>query len=160
MCVKMKAQRQFKVEVLTKKEALELCCMKVSEETLKSNSVINNIAHEMARECKGLPLALSVAGIAMVGLKSLEAWEHPINNLTGSSWTTSGEGLLDIDGMRSVHDRYCHGGSIIEKLKLSWLLENVDVYREFPSTKMHDVICDMTLWIAHDQDKNKKKVIV
>ncbi|KAI9117056.1 hypothetical protein K1719_012055 [Acacia pycnantha] len=209
VCAKMKAQREFKVEVLTEKEALELFCMKVGEETLKSKLVIRNIAQEMARECKGMPLALSVVGSAMAGVKSVEAWEHSINNLTSSSWTALGletevffvlkfsydrlpdethkkcflycalypedyvifvrdlifkwigEGFLDIDGMRSVHDMYCHGGSIIEKLKLSCLLENVedDIFFE-PSIKMHDVIRDMALWIARDQDRNKKKIMV
>ncbi|KAK4263517.1 hypothetical protein QN277_028915 [Acacia crassicarpa] len=183
--------------------------MKVGEETLKSNPVIRNIAQEMARECKGLPLALSVVGSAMAGVKSVEAWEHSINNLTTSSWTASslgikvffvlkfsydrlpdethkkcflycalypedymilgynliekwiGEGFLDIDGMKSVHDMHCHGWSIIEKLKLSCLLENVDNDIDFvPSIKMHDVIRDMALWIARDQDRNKKKIVV
>ncbi|KAI9091670.1 hypothetical protein K1719_028113 [Acacia pycnantha] len=157
VCAKMKAQREFKVEVLTEKEALELFCMKVGEETLKSSPVIRSIAQEMARDCKGLPLALSVVGSAMAGVKSVEAWQHSINNLAGSSWTFSGletkvffvlkfsydqlpdethkkcflycalypedyvilehhlifqwigEGFLDIDGMRSVHDMYCRG---------------------------------------------------
>ncbi|KAI9099664.1 hypothetical protein K1719_024669 [Acacia pycnantha] len=209
VCAKMKAQREFKVEVLMEKEALELFCMKVGEETLKSNPIIRNKAHEMARECKGLPLALSVVGSAMAGVRSVEAWEHSINNLTSSSWTASsletnvffvlkisydrlpdethkkcllycalypedkminvddliriwiGEGFLDIDGMRSFHDMCCHGGSIIEKLKLSCLLENVeDDFTFEPCVKMHDVIRDMALWIIRDQDRNKKKIIV
>ncbi|KAI9099677.1 hypothetical protein K1719_024682 [Acacia pycnantha] len=209
VCAKMKAEREFKVEVLTEKEALELFCMKVGEETLKSYPTIRNLAQEMFRECKGLPLALSVVGSAMAGVKSVEAWEHSINNLTRSSWTASGletevffvlkfsydrlpdethkkcflycalypeddeievddliqkwigEGFLDIDGMRSVHDMHCHGGSIIEKLKLSCLVENVE-HDSFVRglVKMHDVIRDMALWIAHDQDRNKKKIIV
>ncbi|KAI9091629.1 hypothetical protein K1719_028072 [Acacia pycnantha] len=169
VCAKMNAQREFKVEVLTEKEALELFCMKVGEETLKSSPVIRSIAQEMARDCKGLPLALSVVGSAMAGVKSVEAWQHSINNLAEDyvilehhlifQWI--GEGFLDIDGMRSVHDMYCRGGSIIEKLKLSCLLENAedDIFFE-PSIKMHNVIRDMALWIARDQDRNKRKIIV
>ncbi|KAI9099578.1 hypothetical protein K1719_024583 [Acacia pycnantha] len=209
VCAKMKAQREFKIEVLTEKEALELFCVKVGEETLKSNPVIRNIAHEMARECKGLPLALSVVGTAMAGVKSVEAWEHSINNLTDSSWTALssetevflvlkisydrlpdethkkcflycalypedyfisvddlirvwiGEGFLDIDGMRSLHDMHCHGGSIIEKLKLSCLLENFEhSFSLRPCVVIHDVIRDMAHWILRDQDRNKKKIIV
>ncbi|KAI9099635.1 hypothetical protein K1719_024640 [Acacia pycnantha] len=208
VCEKMKAKK-FKVEVLTEKQALELFCMKVGEETLKSNPVICNIAQEMARKCKGLPLALSVVGSAMAGVKRVDAWEHSINNLTHSSMAASnletevfsvlkfsydrlpdethkkcflycalypedddieeydligkwmGEGFLDIDGMKSVHDMHCHGGSIIEKLKLSCLLENVEHEFSFrPLVKMHDVMRDMALWIARDQDRNKKKIIV
>ncbi|KAI9099658.1 hypothetical protein K1719_024663 [Acacia pycnantha] len=172
VCVKMKAQREFKVEVLTEKEVLKLFCMKVGEETLKSNLAIRNIAQEMARECKGLPLAVSVVGSVMAGVR-----QHSTNNLTNSSWTSSaleieihvvvliekwiGEGFLDIDWMRSVHDMHFHGGSIIEKLKLSCLLENVDNDMDVvPSIKKHDVIRDMALWIGRDQDRNKKKIIV
>ncbi|KAK4285088.1 hypothetical protein QN277_001831 [Acacia crassicarpa] len=74
-----------------------------------------------------------------------------------------GEGFFGNDGKRSVHYMHCHGGSIIEKLTLSCLLENVEVgngiYVE-RSIKMHDVIHDMALWIARDQDRNKNKVIV
>ncbi|KAI9099670.1 hypothetical protein K1719_024675 [Acacia pycnantha] len=113
VCAKMEAQREFKVEVLTEKEAFELFCMKVGEETLKSNPAIRNIAQKMARECKGLPLALSVVGSTMAGLKSVETWEHSINNLTSSSsiasdFQTKGRGFFDNDGMRSVHDMRCH----------------------------------------------------
>ncbi|KAI9081547.1 hypothetical protein K1719_036433 [Acacia pycnantha] len=72
-----------------------------------------------------------------------------------------GEGFLYNDRMRSVNDMRSHGGSIIEKLKLSCLLENVedDIFLEC-SINLHDGIRDMELWIARDQDKNKKKVIV
>ncbi|XP_028801710.1 disease resistance protein RPS5-like [Neltuma alba] len=66
-----------------------------------------------------------------------------------------GEGFLYNEMMTSVHDMCCHGGSVIEKLKHSCLLEKVE-----RSIKMHDVIRDMTPWIARDQDKNKRKVIV
>ncbi|XP_054814826.1 LOW QUALITY PROTEIN: probable disease resistance protein At1g61300 [Prosopis cineraria] len=209
VCAKMKAQRKFKVEILTEEEALELFCMKVGEETLKLDPIIPKLATEMARECKGLPLALTVVGSAMSGVESVEAWEHSKNNLMSSSYTTSslerevfsilkfsydklpdkthqncflycalypedheiqvydvidkwiGEGLLCNDRMRSVPDMRSHGGSIIEKLKLSCLLENVedDVFLK-RAIKMHDVIRDMALWIANDQDRNKKRVIV
>ncbi|KAI9081542.1 hypothetical protein K1719_036428 [Acacia pycnantha] len=71
-----------------------------------------------------------------------------------------GEGFFDVDGMRSVHDMRCHGGFIIKKLKHSCLLENVEDDMFEPLVKMHDVIRDMALWIAHDRDTNKKKVIV
>ncbi|KAK4285089.1 hypothetical protein QN277_001832 [Acacia crassicarpa] len=206
---KMKAERTFKIEVLPEKEALELFYMKVGEETLKSSPIIHNIAQKMASKCKGLPLALSVLGSAMAGVKSKEAWQYSINNLTESSWTASplenevffvlkfsydrlpdemhkkcflycasypnnyvinvvdlirlwiAEGFLDIDGMRSLHDMHCHAGSILEKLKCSCLLENY-VYdsSSIPYIKIHDVIRDMALWIARDQDKNKNKIIV
>ncbi|KAK4285090.1 hypothetical protein QN277_001833 [Acacia crassicarpa] len=210
VCAKMKAQRKFKVEILTEKEALELFLMKVGEETLKSNPIIPKIAEEMAKECKGLPLALTVVGSAMAGVQSVESWEWSKNNFKSSSWTALdlgksvlsilkfsydqlpdethkkcflycalypedyeirvydliekwiGEGFLHNDRLRtSVHDMHSYGGFIIEKLKLSCLLENVedDIFLE-RSIKMHDVIRDMALWISRDEDRNKNKVIV
>ncbi|KAI9107832.1 hypothetical protein K1719_021168 [Acacia pycnantha] len=87
VCAKMQVQRKFKVEILTEKEALELFCTKVGEETLNSHPNIPTLAKEMARECKGLPLALIVLGSSMAGVKSVEAWEHSIKNLTRSLLT-------------------------------------------------------------------------
>ncbi|XP_027348370.1 probable disease resistance protein At5g63020 [Abrus precatorius] len=57
---------------------------------------------------------------------------------------------------------HVQGKSIVEKLKLSCLLEGVveDDFHELPSIKMHDVIRDMALWLFRDQDVNKDKVIV
>ncbi|KAI4308357.1 hypothetical protein L6164_031440 [Bauhinia variegata] len=69
-----------------------------------------------------------------------------------------GEGFLGID--RSIHDMYDLGESVINKLKLSGLLE-ADTYPEKGSNvKMHDAIRDMALWIAHDQNQSRYKVLV
>ncbi|KAI9107438.1 hypothetical protein K1719_021475 [Acacia pycnantha] len=71
-----------------------------------------------------------------------------------------GEGLLCKDMTRTVHDIRNDGHSVIAKLKLCCLLENVEddmvVSRSF---KMHDMIRDMALWLACDQDKRIKKVL-
>ncbi|XP_028771712.1 probable disease resistance protein At5g63020 [Neltuma alba] len=88
MCGKMHAQESFKVDFLNEKEALELFHMKVGEETLNSHPRIKVLAEEMAAECRGLPLALTVLGSAMAGVKDVKAWESSKNNLTSSSWTT------------------------------------------------------------------------
>ncbi|XP_054782053.1 disease resistance protein RFL1-like [Prosopis cineraria] len=87
VCAKMQAERTFKVETLTEEEASKLFCMKVGEETLRSNPHIPKLTEKMAKECKRLLLALIVIGSAMAGVKSMEAWEHSINNLTSSSLT-------------------------------------------------------------------------
>ncbi|XP_028802441.1 putative disease resistance protein At4g10780 [Neltuma alba] len=72
-----------------------------------------------------------------------------------------GEGFLYNERMRSGHDMCSHGGSIIETLKPSCLSEKVkdNIFLE-RSVKMHDVICDMALWIACDEGRNKLKVAV
>ncbi|XP_028771730.1 disease resistance protein RPS5-like [Neltuma alba] len=63
VCEKMQAQESFKVDFLNEKEALELFYMKVGEKTLNSHPRIKVLAEEMAAECRGLPLALSVVGV-------------------------------------------------------------------------------------------------
>ncbi|XP_027348369.1 probable disease resistance protein At5g63020 [Abrus precatorius] len=74
-----------------------------------------------------------------------------------------GEGFLDEDKIKkSIYDMHLQGKSIVEKLKLSCMLEGVvevDFY-DLPSIKMHDVIRDMALWLFRDQDVNKDRVIV
>ncbi|CAK8577826.1 unnamed protein product [Lathyrus sativus] len=214
VCGKMQAQNKFKVECLSVKEAFDLFCNKVGDETLKCHTEIRNIAHEMAKECGGLPLALITVGSAMAGVDSLEAWMVAKNNLRSSPWTASGlkdkvfgilkfsynklpdeahkrcflycalypedfeigiddlidrwigEGFLCRDDM-SIYDMHIQGKSIIEKLILSCLLEeSIDIEsfhyleRNNRTVKMHDVIRDMSLWLARDEDENKDKVLV
>ncbi|KAK8358376.1 hypothetical protein V6Z12_A04G014200 [Gossypium hirsutum] len=62
-----------------------------------------------------------------------------------------GEGLLDGTSPRE------QGEFIISTLKLSCLLE-ADESMEF--VWMHDMIRDMALWLARDEEKNKNKVLV
>ncbi|KAJ1379235.1 P-loop containing nucleoside triphosphate hydrolase [Sesbania bispinosa] len=210
VCAKMQAQKKFKVECLVEKEAFDLFCKKVGDETLKCHIEIPKLAWEMAKDCKGLPLALITVGSSMAGVKSVEAWRQAKNNLGSSPWVASyleeevfrilkfsydrlpdethktcflycalypedyevgvndlidrwiGEGFLSEDKIqKSVYDMYEQGESIIEKLKLLCLLEGVEYdYFWSPAIKMHDVVRDMALWLARDQDGNKAKVVV
>ncbi|KAK4252829.1 hypothetical protein QN277_010976 [Acacia crassicarpa] len=71
-----------------------------------------------------------------------------------------GEGFLSKVMTRSLQDIRNDGHSVIAKLKLCCLLESVEddivMIRFF---KMHDMIRDMALWLACDQDKRIKKVL-
>ncbi|TYH74937.1 hypothetical protein ES332_D05G438100v1 [Gossypium tomentosum] len=62
-----------------------------------------------------------------------------------------GEGLLDATNPRR------QGESIIMNLKLSCLLEGDE---SMESVWMHEMIRDMALWLARDEEKNKNKVLV
>ncbi|KAK4269413.1 hypothetical protein QN277_022573 [Acacia crassicarpa] len=206
VCSKMQVQKKFKVEILTEKEALELFCMKVGEETLNSHPNIPRLAKKMAKECKGLPLALIVLGSSMAGVKSVEYWEHSIKNLTSSLLTAPDletkvysilkysydkldavqkqcflycafypedyEILVSVlidkwmwdkflckDITMSVEDIRGHGESVIEKLKLSCLLESFeDDLFVSRTVKMHDVIRDMALWLLEEDHDNMELV--
>ncbi|XP_061367667.1 probable disease resistance protein At5g63020 [Gastrolobium bilobum] len=210
VCAKMQAGKKFEVERLGEQEAFELFCKMVGEETLRSHTDIQMLAWDIAKLCKGLPLALVTVGRAMSGVKSVAAWSQAMGDLTRFSFiglklekdmfrilTFSydrlpdethkscflycalypkdyevevkdlidrwiGEGFLGKGRMKkSIYDMYEEGESIIEKLKLSCLLEGVEDYRNGTfRIKMHDVIRDMALWLARDGDRNKDKVVV
>ncbi|XP_054782047.1 probable disease resistance protein At1g61300 [Prosopis cineraria] len=72
-----------------------------------------------------------------------------------------GEGFLCENMTKSIQDMCNYGESVIAKLKFCCLLETVEddiVVRH--SIKMHDMIRDMALWLASDQEKKMKKVLV
>ncbi|KAK4269414.1 hypothetical protein QN277_022574 [Acacia crassicarpa] len=211
VCAQMQVQKKFKVEILIEKEALELFCTKVGEETLNSHPNIPRLAEKMAKECKGLPLALIVLGSSMAGVTSIEVWEDSMMNLTSSSWTAPGlekevfsilkysydkldavqklcflycalypedyeilvsdlidkwmwEEFLCKDMTMSVEHIRSRGESVIEKLKLSCLLESVeDDFFVSRTVKMHDVIRDMALWLLqedHDHMELVKRISI
>ncbi|KAI9107752.1 hypothetical protein K1719_021088 [Acacia pycnantha] len=211
VCAKMQVQKKFRVEILTEKEASELFCMKVGEETLNSHPNIPRLAEKMAKECKGLPLALIVLGSSMAGVKNVEAWEDSIKNLTSSLLTKPDleekvfsilkysydkldevpkqcflycalypedyeilvsdlinkwmwEKFLCKDMTMCVQDIRRHGESVIEKLKLSCLLESFDDdFFTYRTVKMHDMIRDMALWLLpkdHDNMELVKRISI
>ena len=81
VCGGMAAQKGIKVECLEEKEALSLFQAKVGEDTLNSHPDIPKLAEMVARECKGLPLALIVIARAMASAKTPEEWERNLQKL-------------------------------------------------------------------------------
>ncbi|KAF7843316.1 putative disease resistance protein [Senna tora] len=87
-----------------------------------------------------------------------EDHEIPVRDLI-DKWI--GEGFLcRKDRVTSIRDMRGHGEFVIETLKSSCLLESVEDDITLSRTvKMHDVIRDMALWLARDQDKNRNKIL-
>ena len=81
VCGGMAAQKSIKVECLEEKEALSLFQAKVGEDTLNSHPDIPKLAEMVAKECKGLPLALIVIARAMATAKTPEEWERDLQKL-------------------------------------------------------------------------------
>ena len=81
VCGGMAAQKSIKVECLEEKEALSLFQAKVGEDTLNSHPDIPKLAEMVAKECKGLPLALSVIARAMASARTPEEWERDLQKL-------------------------------------------------------------------------------
>ncbi|KAJ9682718.1 hypothetical protein PVL29_018614 [Vitis rotundifolia] len=74
-------QRQFRVEVLAREEALALFVENVGENALNSHPDIPDLSVKVAERCKGLPLALVTVGRAMADKDSPEAWDLAIQEL-------------------------------------------------------------------------------
>ncbi|KAI9107887.1 hypothetical protein K1719_021223 [Acacia pycnantha] len=185
VCAKMQVQEQFKVQILTEKEALELFRMKVGEATLNSHPSIPMLAEKMAKECEGLPLALIVLGSSMAGVKSVEAWEHSIKNLPSSSWTGPHleEKVFSVlkysyDKLDAIQKRcllyfalYPEDYEIrVSDLIDKWMGEKflckdmtMSVEDIRGHVKMHDVIRDMALWLLqedHDNIELVKRILI
>ncbi|XWS11827.1 hypothetical protein CRYUN_Cryun37aG0034400 [Craigia yunnanensis] len=198
VCGQMEAHKKIEVQCLTEEKAWELFEEKVGEETLNSNPCIRELAHELAKECGGLPLALVTIARAMAYKNTVEERNYAIEVCRRSSASVFpdmgeevypllkfsydslpndmirtcllycslfsedyeiekdklidlwiGEGFLDGHGNASLARNQGH--HIIGSLLHACLLEEVDEFR----IKMHDVIRDMSLWIACKCEEEK-----
>ncbi|EXC25815.1 putative disease resistance protein [Morus notabilis] len=69
VCGQMEADKCIRVECLEQEKALDLFLEKVGEEALSSHPTIPHLAKAVAKECKGLPLALITVGRSMASRK-------------------------------------------------------------------------------------------
>ncbi|KAB2095172.1 hypothetical protein ERO13_A01G017850v2, partial [Gossypium hirsutum] len=78
----------IKVKCLSPGEALKLFEEKVGAETLHTHPDIYKLSEEVAKECAGLPLALTTIGLAMASKKTPREWEYAIEALRQSAAST------------------------------------------------------------------------
>ncbi|XVF77469.1 hypothetical protein PTKIN_Ptkin14bG0046700 [Pterospermum kingtungense] len=71
VCVQMNCHEKFQLKELSKEEAWAL--FKDKADLKDVSSTLNNVAEEVASECKGLPLAIVTVGTALKGA-SLDEW--------------------------------------------------------------------------------------
>ncbi|TXG69240.1 hypothetical protein EZV62_004175 [Acer yangbiense] len=81
VCDKMEANAKFKLNGLSKEDALNLFRQKVGEDVLSSHHEIPKLAEIVAEECAGLPLALVTIGRAMTSRMMPEDWRYAIKLL-------------------------------------------------------------------------------
>ncbi|XVF11348.1 hypothetical protein REPUB_Repub08aG0019900 [Reevesia pubescens] len=209
VCGQIGAHKIHKVQCLPEEKAWELFQEKVGDvQTLDSSPRILQLAREVAKECKGLPLALITIARAMAFKSTVEEWTYALEVLRRSSISVFedmgeevypllkfsydslpndlfrkcllycslfsedhliskdklidfwiGEGFLDGHGNTSLARNQGH--TIIGSLIQACLLE--EAYD--PGTldwgiKMHDVIRDMSLWIACKCEEEKWRFFV
>ncbi|XVE92261.1 hypothetical protein REPUB_Repub01dG0081400 [Reevesia pubescens] len=203
VCGQMEAQK-IPVQCLPEEKAWELFQEKVGgAQTSDSSPRIRQLAHEVAKECKGLPLALITIARAMAFKSTVEEWTYALEVLRRSSMSVFqdmgeevypllkfsydslpndlfrkcllycslfsedhlilknklidfwiGEGFLDGHGNTSLARNQGH--HIIGSLVHACLLEKVADW----GIKMHDVIRDMSLWIACKCEEEKWRFFV
>nr|KJB70581.1 hypothetical protein B456_011G081200 [Gossypium raimondii] len=81
----MRAHKKIEVQCLTEEQAWELFEHDVGNDILDGHPNIRDLAHEVARECGGLPLALITIGRAMACKRTPEEWEYAIQVLKRST---------------------------------------------------------------------------
>ncbi|KAK9229434.1 hypothetical protein WN944_022396 [Citrus x changshan-huyou] len=167
VCGFMEAHRKFKMLCLSDNDSWDLFQQKVGKEILNSHPDILELAQTVARECGGLPLALITIGRAMACKKTPEEWRYAIQLLSSSAsqfpedYCISKENLIDCwigEGFLNESDRFGEqnqGYFILGILLHACLLEEGGD----GEVKMHDVIRDMSLWIACDL-KEKENFLV
>nr|UBY07146.1 NBS-LRR disease resistance protein [Dasypyrum villosum] len=102
----MDAHNRVFLECLDQEKAWKLFKEKVSEETINSDPRIEKLAHVVAEECGGLPLALVTIGSAMSTKKSYHEWALALSFLKKSR-------IHEIPNMWNV-------GHLYSRLKLSY----------------------------------------
>ncbi|XVF11375.1 hypothetical protein REPUB_Repub08aG0022600 [Reevesia pubescens] len=75
VCGHMDANKIIPVQCLPEEKAWELFQERVGAQTLDSSPDICQLAHEVAKECQGLPLALITIARAMAFKKRVEDWK-------------------------------------------------------------------------------------
>ena len=84
ICGQMEVRKEFKVTCLREDEAWQLFKDKVGNETLSYSPHIGTLARELAKEMKGLPLALITIGRAMYAKFDTIEWEYAIQHMKRS----------------------------------------------------------------------------
>ncbi|XP_039170639.1 probable disease resistance protein At5g43730 [Eucalyptus grandis] len=89
VCHHMGADETFEVQCLTPEEALALFENNIGKSSIHSHPEIQELANNIVKECKGLPLALITVGRAMAGRENLDEWKHALTTLRNKPYKLS-----------------------------------------------------------------------
>ncbi|KAK0600533.1 hypothetical protein LWI29_015922 [Acer saccharum] len=82
VCREMKVDKEVKVDVLNDEESWQLFTVNAGQ--VATSEHIESIARSVARECSGLPLAITIVGSAMRGKTMIELWTDALSELRRS----------------------------------------------------------------------------
>ncbi|XP_022735537.1 probable disease resistance protein At4g27220 [Durio zibethinus] len=109
VCVRMDCQQIFKLNILSKCEAWAL--FKDTARLKDVSSRLNDVAKEVASECKGLPLAIVTIGKALKGA-NLDGWQAANKRLKDSRHLDNEEVSQDIYNCLKLSYDYLKGDNI------------------------------------------------
>ncbi|XP_062105383.1 probable disease resistance protein At5g63020 isoform X2 [Humulus lupulus] len=92
VCSRMSVDKQVEVKCLSWEESWKLFQEKVGKEALSVHPDILHLAKQVAKECGGLPLALTTIGRAMACKRTPQEWRYAIQILKNSASSFSGMG--------------------------------------------------------------------
>ncbi|KAI3919109.1 hypothetical protein MKW98_016662 [Papaver atlanticum] len=90
VCGFMEADKRIKIECLDEDQAWSLFEQKVKQEALSCHPDVPEVARKIAKECRGLPLALIAIGRSMSSKTDLQEWQHALHTLRKSASQFSG----------------------------------------------------------------------
>uniref|UniRef100_A0A7N2M857 NB-ARC domain-containing protein n=1 Tax=Quercus lobata TaxID=97700 RepID=A0A7N2M857_QUELO len=133
VCRSMITDVEIKMELLNDEEAWQLFSQKAGD--VAHEKEIRPFAEAIAREGRGLPLAITIMGASMRGKTKVELWDNALKELQRSM--PSGD---DIEA--EVYHR------------LKWSYDSLK-----GTVKMHDVVRDVAIWIASSSEDGCKSLV-
>ncbi|KAI3962215.1 hypothetical protein MKX01_030765 [Papaver californicum] len=90
VCGDMEADKRIEIGCLDEDQAWSLFQQKVKQEALSCHPDVAEVAKKVAKECRGLPLALITIGRTMSSKTDIRQWQHALHTLQGSASQFSG----------------------------------------------------------------------
>ncbi|ERN19578.1 hypothetical protein AMTR_s00062p00105720 [Amborella trichopoda] len=170
VCNQMGTDTNIKVDILQNSEAWGLFCEKATR--VVDLPAIKPHAEAVVKECGGLPLAITTVGSAMRRQRSIAVWKNALQALREAS--------TEIEGMESkvyLPLKFSYEALKVENIKEcflahSWKFKSRGCKKQRPSykkligscmlqrcptserrVKLHDVICDLAVWIGSSTGK-------
>ncbi|KAG5583579.1 hypothetical protein H5410_054206 [Solanum commersonii] len=150
VCEAMGAQKIMEVGMFSEEEAWFLFRQKVGD--FVDESSLHGIAKEVAKECKGLPLAIITVAGALKKFKTKPSWDCALKQLRSAETRIIPEVptelytplRLSYDYLKNMQEIRC---LLLETLKDCFLLTRGSRRK---CVRMHDVVRDFALYIASE----------
>ncbi|KAI3830773.1 hypothetical protein MKW92_000499 [Papaver armeniacum] len=138
VCGFMEADERIKIECLDEDEAWSLFQQKVKKKALSCNPDVPEVAKIIAKECRGLPLALITIGRTMSSKTDLKQWQYALHTLQKSASRVSGMTDKVLAILKFSYDN-------LENQKLKYCFLHCLLYPEDHSFYEDEII---SLWVG------------